>query len=195
MKTLMTTLALLVAVMGLTLAPVHAASQLETSISVQNETQNADGTKVKAKPGDILTYTMSLKNLGPDDLVDYIPQVNVEDILPFGEITNYGDGGVFEDNIFISYPPVLQSATCDCEDTFSFTVKLDENICVENRVPDRAFPIVVFEDSGVGINIECAPAPTPVQPTTVPKSGPEVYAMLLLAFVGVVGTRFAWNRN
>jgi uncharacterized repeat protein (TIGR01451 family) len=190
MRTLKTlsTCVLTVALLLLTMPFAFAESKLQSGITVMNETQGVDGTKVKAKPGDVLHYVVTIKNLGPDDLTDFIPKVNVEDLTGYGQIIDFGDGGDMKGKTYINYPPILQSADCGCEDKVEFRVKLNTNLCEDPNLPKKLFPIVVFEDAAVGINVECEDAPkveippveTPViePPKEVTKSGPEAILAL-----------------
>src|SRR5581483_8052418 len=50
------------------------------SVTVFNQTQNADGTQVAAKPSDTLVYTLTAANPGNSVISGYVVQVGIGDL-------------------------------------------------------------------------------------------------------------------
>jgi hypothetical protein len=185
MKTTIKTLLFILALVFL--APLtSAASKLQVQLKAFNITQNQDATLVKNHPGDIIRYTADVRNLGPDDLVDYEMRIYIKDILTYSSIIDLG-GGVIEGD-YIKYPPILQAFSCNCSNANYFKIKLKDNVCVINALS------ATYEDVTTTIPIECqTPPPPPVVPT---QTGPgfAVITFIVLA-LSLVTFRFVTQKT
>ena len=178
-----TTVKTIVLVLTLLLLPSLslAASKLQVQLKAFNITQNQDATIVKNHPGDVIRYTADVRNLGPDDLVDYEMKIYIKDILQYASIIDLG-GGVIEGD-YIKYPPILQAFSCNCSNSNYFKVKLKDSVC---SVPTLS---TTYEDVTTTIPIECqTPPPPPVVPT---QTGPGFAVMtLMVVALSLVTYRF-----
>lgn len=169
---------LLVCMLGLFIPISSAASQLKVTLTAFNITQNQDATTVKNHPGDVIRYTADVRNLGPDDLVDYEMKIYIKEILQYASIIDLG-GGVIEGD-YIKFPPILQAFSCNCSNSNYFKVKLKDNVCEVNSLH------ATYEDVTNVIPIECeTPPPPPEVPT---QTGPEFALITFLVITLSVGT-------
>lgn len=155
-----------------------AASKLQVQLKAFNITQNQDATSIKNHPGDVIRYTADVRNLGPDDLVDYEMKITIKDILQYASIIDLG-GGVIEGD-YIKYPPILQAFSCNCTNSNYFKIKLKDSVC---SVPTLS---ATYEEVTTTIPIECQiPPPPPVVPT---QTGPGFAILTFLILVLSLGT-------
>jgi LPXTG-motif cell wall-anchored protein/uncharacterized repeat protein (TIGR01451 family) len=157
-----------------------AAPKLQVQLTAFNITQNKDATTVKNHPGDVIRYTTNVKNLGPEDLVDYEMNIYIKDIMKYATMIDLG-GGVIEGD-YIKYPPILQAFDCNCSNANYFKVKLKDNVC---EVPTLS---AKYEDVTTTIPIECIIPPRP------PKTGTEMIIIIVAALL-VAGGSFAFARR
>lgn len=155
-----------------------ADSKLDVQLKAFNITQNQDATTVKNHPGDVIRYTANVKNLGPDDLVDYEMKVYIKDILKYATIVDLG-GGVIEGE-YIKFPPILQAFDCNCSNANYFKVKLKDSVC---EVPTLS---AKYEYVTVTIPIECQKLPPP--PVVPTKTGPEMIVFIVLGLLIASGS-------
>lgn len=99
--------------------PSSAVARLSV-INISQE--NADAMQSGARPGDVLRYEISL-NSATDDVVNYIPVINVAGIDAVVEFTNTGFGVMENGNIV--YPAYSHQAPC--EQVFTFFVRVLED--------------------------------------------------------------------
>ncbi len=183
---------------------------LDAKLEIMNTTQNVDASKAKNKAGDTIKVTATLGNLGPGDLKSHPVQVMAEELLKLGSLIDAGDGGQQTLGKAVVYPAVNITEDCDCEETFNFTIKLNENMCTDFPSLVKTGALVKFEDQQKSLSFECTTATvvtpvtpvrtTPTQETTVPavatpvvtatkapvtKSGPE--ALILLGAAAAFG--------
>ncbi len=158
----------------------QAAPRLEIALKAFNITQNQDATTVNNKAGDIIRYTANVKNLGPEDLVDYSMRIYIADLLRYGTLVDIGTGIIEGD--YIVFPPILQSASCNCVNDGVFKIKLKSNVCEVSSLN------ATYEDISVAIPVRCEAPPSPTRVPRTPTNGPS--EVLLFSALGaiVVGT-------
>ncbi|HYC29700.1 MAG TPA: hypothetical protein VEB42_12800, partial [Chitinophagaceae bacterium] len=89
-----------------------------------NNTQNKDATKVAAKPGDTITYTLTVQNTGTLDATLFVIEDNVLDIFQLSDPTNLNGGTYNFGSHVLSWPAVtVQANGGKVERTFSVRVK------------------------------------------------------------------------
>lgn len=146
-------------------SPVHAADGKTINLKVQNLTQGGDASASTAKVGDVISFTMDVKNTSSQDLVNYVMKVNIADWLKVAKITDLGGGHI--EGSSIVFPPILQAAGCNCTNTNTFKMKISS--C------DVTKPLASYEDASKSVTIECPkatsnPGQTPA-PTATPGKG------------------------
>lgn len=139
-----------------------------TVTNISQDDQNAQ--VVGARPGDVLAYTISL-NSPTEDVIDFIPTVNIANISSMVEFTDTGFG--VRENGNIIYPAYSHQAPCEQEFTF-FVRVLDQ--CVEGASLQVSSP----ETGGTAVNLNCGLAQT----------GPTQQLFLLLGLVMLIVTLF-----
>lgn len=179
-----------------------ASPEYETKLSVYNDTQGKDASAGGNKPGDVITVTAAIRNLGPGDLVGYVAQVAAENLLKVSQIVDPGNGGVVRQGVSMVFPGTTQAADCNCTDKFEFKVKLNENICTDFASIASSGIVATFENKSQTIPVVCTtpaptptptPTPTPVKPPKVPQTGPADTALAILAVLG--GGMWMWRRK
>lgn len=95
----------------------------QVTLSVINISQdNADALQVGARAGDVLQYAISL-NSTVEDVVDYVPMIDVSNLTSAVEFTNTGFGVL--ENGALTFPAYSHQAPC--EQTFTFFVRVNED--------------------------------------------------------------------
>lgn len=123
----------------------------QVNLSVINVSQNDANAQVSgAQPGDILRYEIALSSQ-TEDVVDFVPTVNVSNILNMVEITETGFGVLENGNIV--YPAYSHQAPCD--QVFTFFVRVLDN-CVDGSALQVSSP----EAGGTAVNLNCGLAQT-----------------------------------
>jgi len=94
---------------------VVTSPMFQQSKSALNETQNIDATKNPANPGDVITYSLSIKNIGTaagsytfeDGIADVLEYSNVDrSRLNGGSIVERSNASLEDDRIVIVYPEI-----------------------------------------------------------------------------------------
>lgn len=96
---------------------------VSSSFSVVNVSQdNVDGTKIGARPGDVLRYELSFSGSGI--FQNFVPEVMLTDVLEGTEVVNLGGGTLSTTKL--TFPGFSDFGTCstDCTKTFSFFVRV-----------------------------------------------------------------------
>ncbi len=103
-------------------AVAGANINLVLSKRAYNQTQNADATVVTARPGDIIIYTLTVRNTGNAAATNFIFQDDISDVLQLAAMQTF-DGGAFNiGNLNVSWPSVTIPANGTVEKTFSVKV-------------------------------------------------------------------------
>ncbi len=105
---------------SITISPPPPAN-LVLSKSAQNQTQNVDAMAVRAKPGDVIVYSLKTQNTGQGNAENYITSDNIADILEYATLTDNGGGTL--SNGTISYPVANINAGQTLTKNFKVTVK------------------------------------------------------------------------
>lgn len=127
------------------------------SLSAYNHTQGTNAESVAARPGDLITYTLTFQsNLNGSQ--SFVFADNIEDILYSAEINNYG-GASLSSNV-LSYPAVSVPANARVQKSFQVRVR---------EIPAGTKDLLMsnFYGNGVDVRIFSAAAPTPT-PTPMP---------------------------
>jgi uncharacterized repeat protein (TIGR01451 family) len=87
-----------------------------------NQTKNVDATTTAASPGDIIVYTLSVRNSGTASATNFVFQDDISDILRLSQLQSFGDSTFNTGNMVISWPQVTIPAGGIVEKTFSVRV-------------------------------------------------------------------------
>ncbi|MGE5392994.1 MAG: hypothetical protein ACM3NH_04595 [Candidatus Saccharibacteria bacterium] len=143
-----------------------------------NNTQNQDATTVTARPGDVITYTLSVQNNGTADATSYVFQDDLSDILQLSELGNFSGGNFDTGHLSLSWPAVTIPASGKVEKTFTVTVR-------------ETFPagtdFVMTNTFGNTVNVRVR------GPFTAPATGNPTTISLVLS--GLVAASFAAYRR
>lgn len=159
----------------------------EINMKLTNVTQGGDATATTAKVGDVISFTMDVKNTSSSDLTNYLMKVNIKDFLKTSKITDLGGGHIEGD--YIVFPPILQAAGCNCTNTNTFKMKI--NSC------DLASLLSSYEDVSKTVKLSCptaSPTATPAPTQTTPPSGPSANLAIIGSILAAVGL-LAWRRG
>jgi uncharacterized repeat protein (TIGR01451 family) len=104
---------------------IQPEARAELTKKVRNVTQSiADANNTVAKPGDVLEYTLVVKNSGTGDLENYaFNSDSLADILEYATIKDPGGGTFDKDTLRILWPASTIGAGSSLERTFSVQVK------------------------------------------------------------------------
>lgn len=155
----------------------HAQSAgRQINLKLTNVTQGGDATATMAKVGDVISFTMDVKNTSSSDLTNYLMKVNIKDFLKSAKITDLGGGHIEGD--YIVFPPILQAAGCNCTNTNTFKMKISS--CELTKL------LASYEDASKSVNLSCPTAtPTPTQST--PPTGPSATGAIIGSILAVAG--------
>ncbi len=148
----------------------------EVSVSVMNISQdNADAKQVGARPGDILRYALSIRSES-EDVVEYVPQMDIGDILERAAVVNAGMGEVVEN--ILTFPVFTKAAPYEQEFTFFVRVKS----CSGD-------PKITFNVEGVNGDVQ-------VQGCALASSGAsQAWGMFTIVGIGLLLLVFWGNRK
>ena len=165
------------------------ASNLTTGISDANNT--------KAKPGNIISYNLTVTNIGKLDVKGFNIQDNISDILDYSTQANLNTGQFNPSTGIISWPN--QTIPASGSITKNFTVVIKNSI--PNNAPGKDDPngynFIMTNVYGNTINININP---PVQAaiaqtavTTLPNTGPG--ANLIIIFIVTTLSGYLYFRS
>lgn len=174
---------------------------LDAKLEIKNLTQSKDATAIKNKASDVIRVTATLGNLGPGDVKNKAAQIIAEELFKLGTVIDSGAGGVLTLGKAMVYPAVNITEDCNCQETFQFSVKLNENMCKDYPALVKTGALVKFEDQQNSLSFDCTEdttttvtptrpviTSTPTTETTPPKTpqtGPE--ALILLGAAAAMG--------
>lgn len=143
-----------------------------------NNTQNVDATQTTARPGEVITYTLSVQNSGTSDAASYVFQDDVADILELSELGNFSGANFDLARMVLTWPATVIPAGGRVEKTFTVTVR-------------ETFPagtdMVMTNTFGNTVNVKVR------GPFTAPATGSP--ATLSLLFAGLTAGAYAAYRK
>lgn len=169
---------------------------LELSKSARNVTQNiADANGTTAKPGDIITYTLYVKNDGKATVPKFIVQENLSDVLDYATVVDM-HGGTLSDTLIVSYP--AQDIAPAKTATEQITVKIKDPLPqtpVSTSDPGHDDGILT-NVYGNTVNIKLPPSivQTTSQLTSLPNTGPGTSLLIGFSITVIVAYLFARTR-
>jgi len=126
-------------------------SSAQVTLTVTNVSQdNANATQSGARPGDVLRYEITL-NSQTDDVVNYVPSVNVSGIEKVVEFTNTGFG--VRESGSIVYPAYSNQAPCT--QAFTFFVRV-----LDDCADLTALSVSTPQAGSVSVPLNCGLAQT-----------------------------------
>jgi hypothetical protein len=145
-----------------------------------NDTQNKDATTVAAKPGDKITYIMTVNNIGDGAVANYALADDVRDVRTLANLIDI-DGATLQSNDVLVYPSVSIAAHTVIRRAFIVQVKkpLPTGIdCIMTNV---------FGNTTVNVKVDCS------TPFLAPPTGATTTWSFILAGLTLVG--FAGYRS
>lgn len=146
-----------------------------------NVTKNANATTVSANPGDIIVYTLYVRNPGSASLNSFVIEDNISDILELAEISD--QGGALSVDSLIRWTAVTVPAGSEVNRSFRVRVR-EENLFPTGS--DRIMVNVYGNEVRVNVAGRILGATTPVRPTT-PRTGPTEWFVFALASASTAG--------
>jgi len=157
--------------------PGSLPSSADVSLSVINISQdNTNAVSSGVRPGDVLRYEVSMSS-ALEDVVDYVPVVDVSAITDMVEFTNTGLGLL--EGGRITYPAYSHKAPC--EQVFTFFVRV-----LDNCDNGSALRVSSPETGAVSVNLDCGLTQTGPTQQWFLLAG---LVMLIAALMFTVGTR------
>lgn len=175
-----------------------AAACLDFDKKASNQTKNiSDANGTTAGGGDVIVYSLSVKNTGSVEFKDFVFEENVNDILEYADITDFGGGQINQDG-FVTWPKI------DIGAGQTITKKL--TIKVKNPIPQTpasssdpgSFDLTmtnVFYDKSININLPCKVNKcAEIVTTTLPNTGPGTSLAIGFSLFAIMGYFLARNR-
>jgi uncharacterized repeat protein (TIGR01451 family) len=170
---------------------------LELSKTAKNITTNtADANGTTANPGDVILYTLSVKNTGKATVEHFVVQENMSDVLDYADIVDAHGATVTKDNI-AEWP--AQDVPANSTIHRQLTIKIKSNIA--NTPTSTSDPghydgaMTNVYGNTVTINLP----PTPVKTTeqivsTLPNTGPGASMVTTIAITIIAAFFFTRSR-
>lgn len=163
---------------------------LEFGKTARNDTQNiADANGTTAHAGDEITYILSVKNTGKEDIDNFVVQENISDVLDYARVTDL-NGATLGKNHILSWPPVKVASGQTIERVFRVTVKSPIPQTPASSSDPGHFDLEMTNVYGNSVTIKLPGTlskKTEKAASTLPNTGPGaglVAGFVLFAFVG-----------
>lgn len=161
------------------------------SLNAFNAAQNIDAQAVRAKSGDILTYTLFFKNTGERELLSVPMEMDIRDIMDLARVSNLLDAKVV-DNGVIKFAPATVGP--GAEISRKFQVK----IMPADQFPANSDKIMAASfGNEVRVGVESGPASpaggqvaggfTAVPPARSPRTGAGEWLVAIFAGLATAG--------
>jgi hypothetical protein len=165
------------------------SADTDLTISVFNQTKNADGTAVAASPKDVLVYTLTVNNTSDDVISGYVVETNIEDISELATLTDAQGANYNAATNSLTWTPLDVPAESSIEKQFTVAVKenlpADSDLIMTASFGDEV--AVTVNKSAVANNPGPTPTPAPRDPYKAPTSGPSAWFAFLLAITFTAG--------
>lgn len=158
------------------------------SKTATNVTQgNVTASSVTSKPGDKITYTITVENIGTDSATDVKLEENLSDVYEYSTLSDNGGGTFNAATSTLSWPSVILLPKE--KETRTFAIKILDTIpaTAQGASNDTSFDCIITNTFGnsISINVEC-PVPKVVEQvaTSLPVTGPKenmIFAGIVLA--------------
>lgn len=170
------------------------SDQVQLSVSVFNQTRNADGSTVAAAPKDALVYTLTVQNISDDSISGYVVETSIDDISELATLTDAAGANYNATTNALMWTPLDIPANGSIEKTFTVRVK-------DTLPTDSDFVMTASFGGEVAVNVASqpvavnptptpapnqTPAPTP-SPYQAPTTGPSAWFAALLAIMFTAG--------
>jgi hypothetical protein len=171
------------------------SDKTQLSISVFNQTKNADGSTVDAAPKDVLVYTLSVQNTSEDTISGYVVETSIDDISELATLTDAAGANYNATTNALMWTPLDIEPSGSIEKTFTVRVK-------DTLPTDSDFVMTTSFGGEVAVNVSNqvavapTPAPTPTpnptpaptpSPYQAPTTGPSAWFAALLAIMFTIG--------
>lgn len=170
-----------------------ASENTELSVSVFNQTKNAEGTSVDANPKDVLVYTLNVANTSDDVISGYVVETNIDDLSELATLTEAAGANYNASTNSLMWTPIDVPANSSIQKTFTVSVK-------DTLPTDSDFVMSTAFGNEANVNVKqvaaVTPAPTPtpvaVNPGSnpsyqAPTTGPSVWFAFMLAMTFTAG--------
>ncbi|MBX4191181.1 MAG: DUF11 domain-containing protein [Candidatus Doudnabacteria bacterium] len=95
---------------------------LVLSKSAYNQTRNVDATTVTAQTGDVIIYTLRVRNQGNATATNYVFTDDISDVLQLARLNTFDGAGFESSRLTLTWPSVSIPAGSTVEKTFSVVV-------------------------------------------------------------------------
>jgi hypothetical protein len=169
------------------------SDRTQLSISVFNQTKNADATTTAAAPKDVLVYTLNVQNTSDDDISGYVVETSIDDVSELATLTDAAGANYNASTNALMWTPLDIPANGSIQKTFTVRVK-DTLPTDSDFVMTAGFGGEVAVSVTNQVAVAPAPAPTPApvpaptpSPYQAPTSGPSAWFAFLLAITFTAG--------
>jgi uncharacterized repeat protein (TIGR01451 family) len=170
------------------------SDQTQLSISVFNQTRNADGSTVAASPKDVLVYTLTVQNTSDDAISGYVVETSIDDISELATLTDAAGANYNATTNALMWTPLDIPANGSIEKTFTVRVKdtlpTDSDFVMTTSFGGEVAVNVASQPVAVNPTPTPTPNPTPTptpSPYQAPTTGPSAWFAALLAVMFTVG--------
>lgn len=148
-----------------------------------------DASTVTAKPGDQISYTITIENTGLNS-TSFKPMDNLSDVLEYATLLDNGGGTLDRTTGILSWPDI-ELKPKDIQ-TRTIVIKLLDSIpsTAQGSSNSTSFDCIITNTFGnsIGVKVDC-PTPKTIEQVTaeLPKTGPTenvIFACIILAIAG-----------
>jgi len=165
---------------------------LKYSKSATNMTQGInDANNSKANPGDIISYKLSVQNIGKLAVKSFVIQENISDVLDYANVGNLNGGVLNLQTGVVAWPAINIPANGTVSESFTVTVKNPVPNTAPGKDDPSAYNYIMTNVYGNTININVNPPPTAVVAqaavTSLPNTGPGSNLLIIFIVTSLAG--------
>jgi uncharacterized repeat protein (TIGR01451 family) len=165
--------------------------------TASNQTQKiANANDTLAAGGDVIVYTLSVKNEGNQEVKAFVVEENVSDIIEYADLVDIGGGDIDVNNV-IRWPKTDIAAGATLQKKITIKVKDPVPQTPAADPPSGSFDLVMANVYGDTIKIKLPPSvakTTEVLATSLPNTGPGTTLAVAFAIITFAGYFLARSR-
>lgn len=166
----------------------------KTASNVTQNIANANGTTAQA--GDVIKYTLKVKNKEKATIKNFVVQENLSDVLVYADLQNPNGGSLSKNNV-LSWHAVNIKPGRTIEKQFTVQIKNPIPQNAPNQADPQQYDMIMTNVYGNAVNIKLPLSPTQVTVQTVqtlPNTGPGSGLLIGFGVTLVIGYFFARSR-
>jgi len=167
---------------------INCLNYSKTASNVTRSIANANDTTANA--GDVISYTLTVKNSGKLAVSGYVIQESVADILNYADLQNVNGAKYDSKTGILSWPAVNIPAKGSVSKTFTTAIKNPIPKTAAGKDDPSGFNMVMTDVYGnaININLKASPGVVVVQAAkTLPNTGPGTNILFIFIITSLAG--------